>query len=120
MFTTMMPLEWSWWHGSEQECSGGASLSAAAWRRGLCGPSMGPAEPDGPVCVPAVVSGQHLQTTVEDVLQVVVLLSPSGSKLPTSSDSQVMRWYSLHRCEFADAVATGPEDGSGDGHLLGP
>jgi hypothetical protein len=38
-------------------------------------------------CVPAATSGWHPLTAVEEVLQVVVLLPPSGLYLSTSSDS---------------------------------
>jgi hypothetical protein len=69
---------------------------------------------------------------VEDILRVAVLLPPSGSNLPISSDSQVMRCTSLHGCEFADAGAVAPEGGlygrldgelrggGGGGRLFGP
>jgi hypothetical protein len=41
--------------------------------------------------VPAAMSGQHLLTAVEDVLQVVVMLPPFIFNPPTSFDSQVTR-----------------------------
>jgi hypothetical protein len=40
-------------------------------------------------CVPAATSGRHPLTAVEEVLQVVLLLPPSGLNLSTSFDSHV-------------------------------
>jgi hypothetical protein len=47
-------------------------------------------------CVPSAMSGRHLQSVVEEDLQVAMPLQSSGSDPPTSSDYQVTRWTSLH------------------------
>jgi hypothetical protein len=83
----------------------------------------------GAWCVPVVVSNRHPPVAVEDILQVVVPLPPSGSNLPSPPyhrscyrprDTGVSLRMPGRRPRKMDCTDGGGRCGGGDGRLFGP